>query len=103
MAFSPFSFVLGLAAASAVPIVTRAFRPVAVEVAAIGMGLVADARRLAAEQLEAIEDIAAEARARHEELTEAVHHASEPDVEPAEASEPPARRRRSDRSRAPLS
>jgi hypothetical protein len=102
MAFSPLSFVLGLAAAWAVPIVTRAFRPLAIEVTAVGMGLVDDARRLAAEQLEAIEDIAAEARARHEELAEAAHHGSEPDVEPADddAAEPPPRRRRGDRSRA---
>jgi hypothetical protein len=68
MRFSPLSFVLGLAAASLVPVMSRVFRPFAVEAAAAGMGVFEDARRLVAEQLETLEDIVAEARARREQL-----------------------------------
>jgi hypothetical protein len=68
MRFSPISFVLGLAAASLVPVLSRVFRPFAVEAAAAGMGMIQDVRRIAAEQLESLEDIAAEARARREQL-----------------------------------
>ncbi len=105
MRFSPLSFVIGLCSAVAVPVILRAFRPLAVEVGAVGIGLFEDARRIAAEQMEALEDIAAEARARHDELVataeqeaEAVEH-----DESATESEPPsevtAPRRRGDRSR----
>lgn len=68
MAFSPLSFLLGLATASLVPVLSRVMRPLAVEVTAAGMGMVEDARRIAAEQLESLEDILAEARARREHL-----------------------------------
>ncbi len=68
MRFSPLSFVLGLAAASLVPMLSRVFRPLAVEMAAAGMGMVEDARRILAEQVETVEDIVAEARARREQL-----------------------------------
>ncbi len=68
MRFSPLSFVLGLAAASLAPVVSRVFRPLAVEAAAAGMGMFEDARRLVAEQMETLEDIVAEARARREHL-----------------------------------
>jgi hypothetical protein len=68
MRFSPLSFVLGLAAASLVPVISRVFRPFAVEAAAAGMGMFEDARRLVAEQMETLEDIVAEARARREHL-----------------------------------
>jgi hypothetical protein len=68
MRFSPLSFVLGIAAASFVPVISRVFRPLAVEAAAAGMGVLDDARRLVAEQLETLEDIVAEARARRENL-----------------------------------
>lgn len=68
MRFSPTSFVLGLAAASLVPLVVRVFRPLAVEATAAAMGIVEDARRIVAEQGEALEDIFAEARARREHL-----------------------------------
>jgi hypothetical protein len=68
MRFSPLSFVLGLAAASLAPVVSRVFRPLAVEAAAAGMGMFGDARRLMAEQMETLEDIVAEARARREHL-----------------------------------
>src|ERR1700756_5102975 len=68
MRFSPLSFVLGLAAASLVPVISRVFRPLAVEAAAAGMGMLEDARRIVAEQMETLEDIVAEARARREHL-----------------------------------
>jgi hypothetical protein len=66
MTFHPLSFALGLGAAIALPLVTRVFRPLAVEVAVAGMGALEEARRLLAEQMEVMEDIAAEARARRE-------------------------------------
>jgi hypothetical protein len=68
MAFSPLSFALGMGVAYAVPILTKTFRPLAVEAAAMGLGLVEDVRRIVAEQMENLEDIAAEARARREEI-----------------------------------
>jgi len=68
MRFSPLSFILGLAAASIVPVVSRVFRPLAVEATAAGMGMLEDARRVVAEQMETLEDIVAEARARREHL-----------------------------------
>src|SRR5437868_1825569 len=68
MRFSPLSFVLGLAAAALVPVISRVFRPLAVEAAAAGMGMMEDARRIVAEQMETLEDIVAEARARREHL-----------------------------------
>jgi hypothetical protein len=68
MAFSPLSFAIGLGAAYVVPILTKSFRPLAVEAAALGLGLVEDVRRIVAEQMENFEDIAAEARARREEI-----------------------------------
>jgi hypothetical protein len=73
MRFSPLSFVLGIVAASLAPVISRVFRPLAVEATAAGMGMVEDARRIVAEQLETLEDIVAEARARREHLdTESV-------------------------------
>jgi hypothetical protein len=68
MRFSPLSFVLGIAAASLVPVISRVFRPFAVEATAAGLGMIEDARRIVAEQLETLEDIVAEARARREHL-----------------------------------
>jgi hypothetical protein len=68
MRFSPLSFVLGVAVASVIPVASRVFRPLAVEVTAAGMGMIEDARRIIAEQMETLEDIAAEARARREHL-----------------------------------
>jgi len=97
MRFSPLSFVLGIAAASMLPIISRVFRPLAVEATAAGMGMLDDARRVVAEQMESLEDIVAEARARREHLdTEAVTASLEQMVEDA-TDEPvtpgPARRR----------
>ena len=68
MRFSPLSFVLGLAAASLVPVLSRVFRPLAVEATAAGMGMLEDARRVFAEQMENLEDVVAEAQARREQL-----------------------------------
>jgi Protein of unknown function (DUF5132) len=68
MRFSPMSFLLGLVAASLVPALSRVFRPLAVEATAAGLGMIEDARRLLAEQVEMFEDIAAEARARRDQL-----------------------------------
>jgi hypothetical protein len=68
MPIHPTSFLLGLATALVVPLVTRVFRPLAVEAAVAGMGMVEEGRRLIAEQMETLEDIVAEARARREEV-----------------------------------
>ena len=67
MQIHPTSFLLGLGAALVVPLFTRVLRPLAVEAAVAGMGIVEEGRRLAAEQMETLEDIVAEARARREE------------------------------------
>jgi hypothetical protein len=91
MAFSPLSFLLGLAAASLVPVLSRVMRPLAVEATAAGMGALEDARRMVAEQVETLEDILAEARARREHLDaeataaaaeEMAADESEPEAEP---------------------
>ena len=81
MAFSPLSFAIGIGVAYVVPILTKSFRPLAVEAAAMGLGLVEDVRRIVAEQMENLEDIAAEARARREEIAvgSAVDDGSDPD------------------------
>ena len=68
MSFSPVSFLLGLGAGCALPLISRSFRPLAVEATAFGIGFVEDARRILAEQMENLEDIAAEARARREQI-----------------------------------
>jgi hypothetical protein len=82
MGISVTSFLLGLGVAWLAPMIARVVRPVAVEATAAGIGLVEDARRIVAEQMETIEDIAAEARARREELLAASngnHHDEEPE------------------------
>jgi hypothetical protein len=102
------SFLLGLGAAWLLPMVARTIRPLAVEATAAGIGLLEDARRIAAEQLETLEDIAAEAKARREELLASAggngHHvAGEPGMEDAGADAeagPRARRRSPARRRA---
>jgi hypothetical protein len=68
MQIHPMSVLLGLGAALVVPLFSRVLRPLAVEAAVAGMGIVEEGRRLLAEQMETLEDIAAEARARREEL-----------------------------------
>jgi len=67
MRFSPVSFLIGIGAAWALPVVAKSFRALAVEATVTGLALVDEARRVLAEQREQLEDIAAEARARREE------------------------------------
>jgi hypothetical protein len=71
MAFSPLSFVLGLGAAWVLPSISRFLRPLAVEAAAASLGMFDEGRRVIAEQMETLEDIAAEARARREAMNAA--------------------------------
>ena len=67
MRFSPLSFLIGIGAAWALPVVAKSFRSLAVEATVTGLALMDEARRVLAEQREQLEDIAAEARARREE------------------------------------
>lgn len=99
MGISVTSFLLGLGTAWLIPMLARVARPVAVEATAAGMGFLEDARRVVAEQIETFEDIAAEARARREELAASTngHHVDEnagddSDADPAATARP---RRRS--------
>ena len=89
MRFSPISFLLGLGAASVLPAVSRAFRPFAVEAAALGMTLVEEVRRIVAEQMENVEDIIAEARVRHEETAAMAGLDDEGESPDTEADETP--------------
>lgn len=90
MRIHPTSILLGLGAAFIIPLFARVFRPLAVEAAVAGMGMVQEGRRILAEQLEMLEDIVAEARARREELlTEGDGHQAEGVEEPSEAPEEP--------------
>ena len=100
MQIHPMSFLLGLGAALVVPLFTRVLRPLAVEAAVAGMGVIEEGRRLAAEQMETFEDIVAEARARREEqlLAEGNGHHVEAAAEGGSAegeAEPAGARRRS--------
>jgi hypothetical protein len=100
MQIHPMSFLLGLGAALIVPLFTRVLRPLAVEAAVAGMGVIEEGRRLAAEQMETFEDIVAEARARREEqlLADGNGHHVEAAAEGASAeeeAEPAGARRRS--------
>ena len=93
MAFSPVSFALGMVTAALLPAVARVFRPFAVEATAAGMGMFEDARRFVSEQVETIEDMMAEAKARREQLDAEEPAASEePSEEEAEAGAPDRRR-----------
>ena len=96
------SFLLGVGAACALPALARVIRPVIVEAAVAGMALFEEGRRVVAEQIETIEDIAAEARARREEAIAATngHHAAEGDELVADEEpepEPERGRRRGER------
>jgi DNA-binding transcriptional LysR family regulator len=91
MAFQPASFLLGLGAAWVMPLVARAFRPMAVQLTAAGMTVFDETRRMVAEQMEAFEDIAAEARARREEMIAAA--SAEADGADGPVAEDRARRR----------
>ena len=103
MQIHPTSFLLGLGAALVVPLFTRVLRPLAVEAAVAGMGMIEEGRRLAAEQMETFEDIVAEARARREEqlLAESNGHhlEAEPEVAAVEETERTGARRRSNGGR----
>lgn len=96
MRIQPLSFLLGLGVASVLPLITRVLRPLAVEATVAGMAMYDESRRVIAEQLENIEDITAEARARREEMLAAVGGASMNGggPEPEKEAAPPARRRR---------
>ena len=87
MAFSPMSFLIGLGVGWAAPIVARSVRPLAVELAVAGMSMFDEARRIVAEQVETLEDIAAEARARREDML-AQAEAEGVEDDPAETDEP---------------
>lgn len=107
MGSNAISFLLGLGAAWLAPTLARVLRPLAVEATAAGMGLLQDARRIAAEQLETLEDIAAEARARREAILAATngngHHVDVGDEESVGAEDEvaaPPRRRSAPRRRA---
>jgi hypothetical protein len=105
MAINATSFLLGVGAAWLAPLIARVFRPVAVEATAAGLGLFEDARRVVAEQIEILEDIAAEARARREQMVTASngHHDDETsDADTETETEPaatPVRRRNGARRR----
>jgi Protein of unknown function (DUF5132) len=62
------SFLLGLGSAWMLPLFGRILRPIAVQSTVAGMTIFDEARRAIAEQVERLEDIAAEARARREEM-----------------------------------
>jgi len=98
MAFHPLSFVLGLGAAAAMPLLTRVVRPAAVQIAVAGMGLYDEIRRVAAEQMELVEDIAAEAKAKREEILAEAHAEPSNGSEPGAAAERPAPRPRRQRA-----
>jgi len=68
MRIQPFSFILGVGVAVVIPLFSKVIRPLAVEAMAAGLGFVEEGRRLLAEQMEVMEDIAAEARARRETI-----------------------------------
>ncbi len=89
------SFLLGIGAAWALPAVSRVLRPVLVEAAVAGMALFDETRRVVAEQMETLEDIAAEARARREEtlVTTNGHHATDTGAADEEPRAERARRR----------
>lgn len=66
MSIHPTSFLLGLGTAVALPLLTRVLRPLAVELTAAGISAYEELGRLAAEQMETVEDIVAEARAKRQ-------------------------------------
>jgi hypothetical protein len=90
------SVLLGFGAALVLPVASRVFRPLAVECLAAGMGVLEEARRVVAEQMEVLEDIAAEAKAKREAAALEVNGdagAEGTGEEPAEVTRGRARRR----------
>jgi hypothetical protein len=95
MRLQPGSFLVGLGAAFALPLLSRVIRPLAVEAVVASLGFFEEARRVIAEQMETMEDIAAEARARREQvLVAAQTNGAEAAVEPEEETVPARPRRR---------
>jgi hypothetical protein len=87
------SLLVGIGAAVAFPLLSRVIRPLAVEAIVAGIGLFEEGRRVIAEQVEVMEDIAAEARARREQvLVAAETNGAEPETEEISASARPRRR-----------
>jgi Protein of unknown function (DUF5132) len=87
------SLLVGLGAAFAIPLISRVIRPLAVEAIVAGIGLFEEGRRVLAEQVEVMEDIAAEARARREQLLMAAEtNGAEPEPEEVSVSARPRRR-----------
>ena len=93
MAISPTSFLLGLGVAWVMPLFARAFRPLAVQATAAGMSAFEEARRVLAEQAELMEDIAAEARARRDEMRAGADDGHDADATEEAAAPERARRR----------
>ena len=83
------SLLVGIGAAVAFPLLSRVIRPLAVEAIVAGIGLFEEGRRVIAEQVEVMEDIAAEARARREQvLVAAETNGAEPETEEVSAARP---------------
>jgi hypothetical protein len=87
MAIQLGSFLLGAGAVLALPVAARILRPLLVEVVATGMSVAEEASRVVAEQVEVIEDIAAEARAKREAAAAAAIAVEDEDL--AEAADDP--------------
>jgi hypothetical protein len=82
-----------MGAAVALPLLSRVIRPLAVEAIVAGFGLFEEGRRVIAEQVEAMEDIAAEARARREQILVAAEtNGAELETEEVAAAARPRRR-----------
>ena len=81
------SFLLGVGAALALPGLGRVVRPVIVEAAVAGATLFEEARRILAEQMENLEDVAAEVKARRDAASMNGHHEDIEAVEPAGGDE----------------
>ena len=78
MRFSPVSFLLGVMAAVAVPLIARTFRPLAVQATETALDVAEQAQRILAEQKEVLEDVLAEAKARREAGRDSDRRAEQP-------------------------
>jgi hypothetical protein len=83
MSFQATSFLIGLGAGWALPVLTRILRPLVVEATVAGMAAFEEGRRIVAEQMEIMEDIAAEAKARRDGTLEQSSDEGAEDVEAA--------------------
>jgi len=86
------SFLLGLGAAALIPVATRWFRPFAVQAATAGLSAFDEIRRVVMEQVEVLEDIAAEAKSRRDEVASAESSAENGDRRAARRTRPASRR-----------